>query len=418
MEAYAGESPGFADVSSIQARFNSPSGIALDREGNLFVADTRNYLIRHITPAAHNSITSSVAEKQTFIQPHAEAGGRNPLDVLPELSASRLDVGTTFPWPLQPQNEWHEVTGVMGEARGAPGGVALDHIHSGLDIRGNQGEPVVSVLDEKVSSPTAAWDFGGTGEGIQVGLMSYIHVRVGRNERDQFQASDKFKPAIDSAGRFVGVRVRRGTRFKVGDFIGTVNRLYHVHLNLGPWNAQGNPLMLPFANLKDTTPPTIEANGIEVLNSSDVPFAERLKGRLVISGDVRIVVTAYDRVDGNGAGRKLGLYRLGYQLLDANANPAKGFEQPMINIEFNRLPADDSSVFKVYAAGSGVSAYGTPTKFKHIATNRVRDGEVRDGLLRTSDLAPGNYVIRVIAEDHAGNRASGPSTELAVTIKN
>jgi hypothetical protein len=29
---------------------------------------------------------------------------------------------------------------------------------------------------------------------------------------------------------------------------------------------------------------------------------------------------------------------------------------------------------------------------------------------------PGNYVIKVIAEDHAGNRATGKSTELPITI--
>ena len=96
---------------------------------------------------------------------------------------------------------------------------------------------------------------------------------------------------------------------------------------------------------------------------------------------------------------------------------AKGFEQPLVNIEFNRVPPEDSSVFKVYGSGSGVSAYGTPTKFRYIITNRVRNGEARYGLLRSSSLAPGNYVIKVIAEDYAGNRASGASTELAVTFK-
>jgi hypothetical protein len=98
------------------------------------------------------------------------------------------------------------------------------------------------------------------------------------------------------------------------------------------------------------------------------------------------VVTAYDLVDGNNKSRKLGLYRLGYQLLNEDGSPVQGFEQPLINIEFNRLPADDAAVRKVYAEGSGVSAYGTPTKFKYIVTNRVRDGVARQGLLRTSQL--------------------------------
>ena len=88
-----------------------------------------------------------------------------------------------------------------------------------------------------------------------------------------------------------------------------------------------------------------------------------------------------------------------------------------MNIEFNRIPETDSVLY-AYAPGSGVSAYGTPTKFKYIVTNRVRDGEAAHGLLRTSMLTPGDYVIRVIAEDYARNRASGKSTELPITVRN
>jgi hypothetical protein len=147
-------------------------------------------------------------------------------------------------------------------------------------------------------------------------------------------------------------------------------------------------------------------------------FTQKQQGRQLISDDVRILVNAYDRADGNGANRKLGLYRVGYQIIGEDGNPVRGFEQPLINIEFKRLPPEDSSVVRVYAEGSGVSAYGTPTKFKYIVTNRVRDGEAIGGVFRTSLLAPGNYIIRVIAEDYAGNQASGKTTELPITVKN
>src|SRR5262249_12083590 len=148
--------------------------------------------------------------------------------------------------------------GVVGEARGASGGVALDHLHSGLDIRGAMGEPVRSVLDEKVSGPIATWGFDEVGEGIRVGVMSYIHVRVGRNGRGAIEPEDKFKLRLDEAGKPIGIKVRRGTRFGVGDFIGTVNKMYHVHLNLGPWNAQANAIQFPFPGFKDDIPPSIE----------------------------------------------------------------------------------------------------------------------------------------------------------------
>jgi sugar lactone lactonase YvrE len=425
---YAGWSPGFADKKGWDARFNRPAGVAVDREGNVYVADGDNYLIRLLTPVARDRSSTEPDRfvweayvpgallSEEFIQPAAESLSTDPDSVIPKLNARTLNIGQSFPWPLGPQDRWHEVTGVVGEARGTPRGDALHHLHSGLDIRGNMGDAVVSALDEKVSSPLAAWGFGGSFEGIHVGLMSYIHIRVGRNAKDEVEGSGKFKPRFDESGKLSEVRVRRGTRFRVGDLLGTLNSLYHLHLNLGPWNAQANPIQFPFPAFRDTVAPTIEPNGIEVVNMSGQPFKEKREGRLVITGDVDILVTSYDQVTGNVKSRKLGLYKVGYQLLKEDGSKVEGFDQPLFNIEFNRMPAGDPAVFKVYAEGSGVSAYGTPTRFKYIVTNYVRDGVARDGLLRTSVVGPGNYILRVLAEDYAGNRASGKATELPVVI--
>lgn len=420
---YAGKGTGFAEGIGAGARFNGPGGIAIDREGNLYVADSANYIVREVFPVPPQPVAPPT--ETTYIQPAAEAPASR--QAFPKLETYALGGGDSFPWPLAPQDQWHEVSGVVGEARGAPGGIALDHLHSGLDLRAKPGDAVLSVLDEKVTSPIANWDFDGASEGVHVGIFGYVHIQVGRNAAGEINEREKFKPRTDEEGTLIGVRVRRGTRFKVGDFIGSVNRLNHVHLNLGPWNAQVNPLRLSFFGFKDTVPPTIEPHGIEVgpareLNKDvsirrDVEqFKEKRNGRLMVSGDVSIAVAAYDRVDGNGSKRKLGLFRIGYQLVNDDGTHAKGFEQPLINIEFNRLPPEDSSVSKVFAFGSGVSAYGTPTRFKYIITNRVRDGEAISGFLRASSLAPGNYLIKVIAEDYAGNRASGKTTELPITI--
>ncbi len=423
-QAYAGSVAGFGNGTGGSAKFNGPSSIVVDRQGVLYVADSQNYLIREIVPGL---VAPPKPARALFVQPSEDAAAPSPEPPIPVLNAAVMGVGQTFPWPLSPQGSWHEIAGVVGEARGAAGGVALDHLHSGLDIRGNAGEAALSVFDEKVSSPIPNWDFDGTGEGIHIGLFSYIHIRVGRNSTGGIEEPGKFKARSDSGGSMVGVRVRRGTRFTVGDPVGSLNRLNHVHLNLGPWNAQANPIVLPFAALKDTVVPTIES--IEVVPVNAVAGSEIKEGRTnasrtkkadrpVISGDVAIVVTAYDRVDGNGLNRKLGLFKIGYQLLHSDGSTVKGFEQPLINIDFSRLPPDDSFVVKAYAPGSGVSAYGTPTRFRYIVTNQVRDGDAVDGLLRTSSLASDGYIIRVIAEDFAGNRASGPSTELSIIIKN
>jgi sugar lactone lactonase YvrE len=46
----AGGERGFRDGSATAARFNSPSGLAIDAHGSLYVADTGNNAIRHVTP--------------------------------------------------------------------------------------------------------------------------------------------------------------------------------------------------------------------------------------------------------------------------------------------------------------------------------------------------------------------------------
>jgi hypothetical protein len=413
----AGDLQGFANGTGRGARFNRPSGIAVDNKGILYVADGDNYLIRKISPVLGFDSRAPIDHSQhKLIQPSAEANDPDP-DVIPKLDPNSLGVGATFPWPLHPQDHWHEIAGVVGEARGAPGGIALDHLHSGIDIHGKMGEQALSVLDDKAASPIPNWGFGESGEGIHLGLMSYIHVRIGRGANGAVAADDRLRARVDPQGEVAGVRVRRGSRFRVGDIIGTLNQLNHVHLNLGPWNAQANLIGFPIVEFKDTVAPVIEPGGIEVWDGTGRPFVERRQGRLVISGDVSIVVAGYDRVDGNASGRKLGLYKIGYQLLKEDGEPAPGFETPIINMVFDRLPAGDKAVFLAYAPGSGVSAYGTPTKFRYIITNVVKHGETREGVLRTSLLAPGNYRIRVVAEDFAGNRASGKESELPVTIE-
>jgi len=50
LQVVAGGTRGFADGDGRAAQFNSPSGLAIDRDGGLYVADTGNHAIRRVAP--------------------------------------------------------------------------------------------------------------------------------------------------------------------------------------------------------------------------------------------------------------------------------------------------------------------------------------------------------------------------------
>jgi glucose/arabinose dehydrogenase len=416
----AGLGSGFADGEGLtEARFNQPVGVALVPDGSLVVADGANYLVRRVSPSdAHEGVASSNptpgASAPVNNAPAGESGATTRGEALPRVPVEEF--GESFPWPLDPQDKWHEVSATMGEVRGAYGtDDSRDHLHSGVDVFGVYGQTVRAVREEKVASPLPNWGFGGLNEGVRAGLLTYVHLRVGRDERDEMLRDTPFTPVRDGAGKVVRVRVRRGTRLRVGQALGTINRMYHVHMNLGPPGAESNPLSLPLAGFTDRTPPVVEREGVRLFDESGAEFKERRGGRLLLGGKVRIVVDAYDQVDGNQPRRRLGLYRLGYQLLLPDGSPAQGFERPRVNIEFNRLPPDPDAPKIAYADESGITVYGSKqTRFLYELTNTVRDGRASRGVWDTSALTPGDYTLRVTAADFNGNETT---RDLPVTIE-
>ena len=424
----AGRGPGFADGEGREARFNQPAGLALTRDGALLVADAANYLVRKISPATTDAgqSPSTQAAPQSQAAGQVQAAGqpqaaRSPDDaaagVVPRLRADELG-GASFPWPLDPQGTRHEVSATLGEVRGSYGtDDSRHHLHSGIDVFGVHGQTVRAVFEEKVAGPLSNWGFGGLNEGFRAGLISYVHLRVGRDERDEPLDGSPFFAVRDEAGKVARVRVRRGTRLRVGDALGTVNRMYHVHLNLGPPGAELNPLALPWAGFSDHVAPKIEREGVKLFDESGNLLKEKRGGRLVVRGKVRIVVDAYDRVDGNQPRRRLGLYKLGYQLLRPDGAPAPGFEGPRVTIEFNRLPPGLDPTKIAYADESGITVYGSAaTRFLYEVTNTVRDGRAERGLWDASALPPGDYTLRILAADFSGNEAAA-GHELPVVIE-
>ncbi|MFC5474675.1 gluconolaconase [Paraherbaspirillum soli] len=388
------------------ARLKSPTGIALDRSGALYVADAADYMVRKVTPKM----------PATGLPTTAHTGGA-ALRSSPQ-SSIRAAQPASFPWPLKPQNRWHEIVGTMGEVRGNYDGESRDHFHSGVDVQAAIGTPVLAVADEKTSSVLPNWGYGGLSEGLGIDTMTYIHMRVGRTEKDEPIDPARFIVLNDNDGKPMRVRVKRGTRFSVGDALGTVNRMYHVHLEYSPAGAEVNPLTLSFPGFKDQLPPRIE--DIQLFDRAARRLSKKRGGRLLVQrslGDFSIVVDAYDQMDGNAARRRLGLYKLGYQILHADGTPVRGFEQALVNLEFNRLPPDREAVKIAYADSSGDTVHSSgATRFLYVVTNTVRDGRAKTGSWRAADLPQGDYLIRIFAADYAGNQAIN-DRDLPITVE-
>jgi hypothetical protein len=393
----AGAGPGFRDGIGTAARFRRPAGLGVVGPGRLVVADAGNFLLRLVAARSRLEVRPPASP---FIAPRFddEAFARVPLL-----------------WPASPMDGPHEVAGTMGEVRGGEGS---ERFHAGIDVRVEQGAAVHAVRDGVVVSPVAAGGFGTLNEWLRIGPLTYVHVRAGRTRQGRM-LDDRFVASFDERGRVVRVRARRGARFATGDVVATVNAFNHVHLNVGWPGEEHNPLRFRLTQFEDTIPPTITANGVRLFDEDWQPLtaragagparrhpADRGAAPVPVSGQVRIVVDAWDQADGNRPGRRLGLYALGYQVLHRDGTPAPGFEVPLETIRFDDLGPPGAAAL-VFAPGSGIPHYGARvTRFLYTVTNTFRDGRAREGFWDTTLHAPGEYTVRAWAADYQGNTAT------------
>jgi len=388
--------PGASDGNAA-LRLVGPTGLAIDRAGALYVADASAYAIRKLAPR------------------RADAPAINtPLRSAPPA----LVDAPVFPWPVRPQTGWHEVVGDMGEVRGNYQGEPRDHLHAGLDIRAPVGDLVVASASEKVQDPLPNWDVEGLSEGLRIDQMTYIHMRVGRTAAGTPLDPARFQLIRDAAGHITRVRIKRGTRFRVGDPLGAINRMAHVHLELGPPRAKINALLLPFPGFADHVAPHID--GVRLLDVTGKRLTDTQNGRLVVptaTGLLDIVADAWDQVDDNEPRRRLGLYEAGFQILKADGTPLPGCQQPRIGLEFDRMPTASDAVKILYAPDSGDAVHSDqPTRMLYVVSNVVRHGRAERGGWNPARLAPGDYTIRIYAADRAGNVAAA-GRDLPITVR-
>lgn len=383
---------GFQDGDIKLAQLNHPVGIALAPDGSIFFADNANKVVRGI---------GSIKR---------EGGAQLDSKALSSLSPTASIIRSAAPprWPYDPPDRPREIAATFGEIRGDV--TETDKIawfHNGLDIPGVYGETVHAVRTERILNPLSVSDVGTTRERIRFSTLGYIHLRIGRDAADRVLDETKFIVQRSEDGRITLLRVRRGTLFVAGEAIGTLNNQNHVHLTTGPFGSEFNAIAaLELPGIRDTVAPTIEPNGVRLFDSSWRGLRGDAKDeRINVDGNTRIVVRAYDQMDGNASRRRLGLYRLGYQVIASDGTPALGYEEPRVKISFESLPRDETSAWLAYAAGSHSGATGE-TVFAYIVTNVVRDKEAREDFFAASSLPAGDYTLRVFAEDFFGNRTT------------
>lgn len=386
----AGDKRGHAHGSPRDARFSRPSGIAVDSKGIVFVADSENGDIRVGTDGVNFTAPSEVMQNRP---PKAE----------------EFRAAAPARWPYDPPTNKREIAGTLGEVRGEmKEGSDEVWFHNGLDVVGGYGETSRFVRSEKVLRPISAENFGTLRELVRMPTMGYIHIRLGRDQNEKPYDDDRFIFDRDASGKIVGVRIPRGAEFKAGEPIGTLNPMNHTHLIAGPSGFEMNALAaLELPGVSDKIAPVIEQSAFYDENWKPFETAKP-NSRINLRGKVRIVVKAYDRMDGNAERRRLGVYEVGYQLLK---NDGTAVGEAKTSIKFDRLPEPDA-VFLVYANGSKSGATGE-TIFRYIATNEVHGDVAREGFLDVSAIPAGEYVIRLTAGDFFGNKAT---KDVTVTI--
>lgn len=372
---------GFVDGRVDTARFNRPSGLTFDEKGNLFVADSENQAVRVFTgEEIGQELTPDLIEKMRFSPEEFRQTGKPA-------------------WPYHPPEKVREIAGTFGEIRGEISETNEPaYFHNGLDIVGYNGERAHFIRTEKVLRPIAVENFATLRELLRMPTLNYVHINLGRDKDNRPFGDKRFLFSTGENGKLNAVRVPRGAKFEAGEVLGTLNPMNHVHLIVGRSGAEINALeALVLPGISDKIPPSIEKITLFDENWQTLE-TDRDNLRIKLNGKTRIVAKAYDRMDGNAERRRLGVFKIGFQILKEDGTPLGEIKW---TIRFNRLP-DHEAVRLVYASGSKSGATGA-TVFNYIVSNEFDGKIVKENFFDASKLEKGNYILRILAGDYFGN---------------
>ena len=284
--------------------------------------------------------------------------------------ASASPAQDSFPWPVTPFDQSHEITGNFCEFRDTG---SSDHFHNGTDIPKPDGSPVYPVKDGKVTAMGSDW--------VRVEDKAYVHI-------------------VPAAGLSIGDQV-----YASQTVIGTIESgLGHVHFTNGYVGAERNSMLegSGLTPLVDEWKPIIRfVKFFENNSSTEFPASG-------IAGKVDIIVKV-DEQNGPPSSpisrRNNGTYKIGYRILSADTSTVV-YEPPNngLRFQFDTKPSN-SYVHNVFR-----KEFSSTTSHTYQVTNDIS----RDNYWDTSQLEPGNYVVMIFTED---TRHNADTAYVPVTIK-
>ncbi len=266
-----------------------------------------------------------------------------------------LVVLISYPWPLAPQNQIHDVIGTFGEYRSGP----PPHFHNGVDVPDPEGTPVYAVAPGYVT-----WiERSGFNCGLRVGRFAYIHT-IPRQDL--------------SLGDYVNQ----------GEVVGYLNYGNHVHFKDGggaSGRATRNALLWddglePFEDPYHT-------NVLGVWFFQDNVTTEIPSNAL--SGLIDIVVKAVDTTSpgSGGVGTNNGIFTIGYGIMTPDTS--QFLIPPHTPYVFDTLPPSSALPYTYYQQWSNTSNY------YYIVTNEFYGNSYLD----TRQLDPGDYLLVILTSD-------------------
>lgn len=157
VSTFAGSSAGYKDGTGTEAQLNDPSGISIDKDGNLLIADRRNHRIRKITPAGEVTTiagsgagyTDGASGSAKFSHPWGVSGGKDG-------SIYVADAGNNVIRMMNPDGIWSTIGGDSGREAGHvdgnpskynyPTDLVVDNITGNVYVAGYNNEAIRRIV--------------------------------------------------------------------------------------------------------------------------------------------------------------------------------------------------------------------------------------------------------------------------------